>query len=266
MQRLISRRLETTKCNPYYTQFPPSLDVSSFAGPNRLSAKDFTENETKNIIQACKANNFTVTGALMAAAHLAFCELIQDGMKGNKDAKLKCECAIHAQRCCDPKPHEDYLGLFVYIFDELYMKYETGTDVNFWKVAQETTKEIQDIVKAEGYIINDTIMSETMKPRKLVDLVDREVFIRFSCCNFMSSFGSFNFGQNQEEQTYKLHESFVNNLSYSFPNTFSHFNHTANSKMTWSIVSDVSRVESRHAEKFASLCFGRFIEIARGLA
>jgi hypothetical protein len=80
--------LETTKCNPYYTQFPPSLDVSSFAGPNRLSAKDFTENETKNIIQACKANNFTVTGALTAAAHLAFCELIQDGVKGNKDAKL----------------------------------------------------------------------------------------------------------------------------------------------------------------------------------
>ncbi|CAB4011881.1 Hypothetical predicted protein [Paramuricea clavata] len=266
MQRFIARRLETTKCNPYYSQFPPSLDVSSFAGPNRLSAKVFTESETKNIIQACKANNCTVTGALTAAAHLAFCELIQDGMKGNKDAKLKCECAINAQRCCDPKPHEDYLGYFVYVFNELYMKYETGTDVNFWKMAQETTNEIHDFVKTEGYIINETIICETMKPRELVDQVDREVLIRFSCCNFISSFGSFNFDQNQEEQTYKLQECFVNSLNHGFAETFLHLNHTINGKMSWSIVSDVSRVESRHAEKFASLCFGRFIEIARGRA
>ncbi len=262
-QRMISR-LKTTKCNPYYTLFPPSLDVSSFAGRSRLSTKVFTENETKNIIQACKSNNCTVTGALTAAAHLAFCEVIQDGMKGDEDAKLKCNFAINAQRCCDPKPHEDYLGLFLYVYDELYMKYQPGADVNFWTVAQQATKEIQGIAKAEGYVILETVLCEAIKPREMVDLIDRETLIRLSTCNTISSLGSFNFCQNQEKQIYKLHESFLNVIFRGFTGTFLHHNHTINGKMTWSITSDTSMVESHHAEKFACLCFDRFIEIACG--
>ncbi len=263
LQRMISR-LKTTKWNPYCTLFPPSLDVSSFAGRNRLSTKVFTENETKNIIQACKSNNCTVTGALTAAAHLAFCELIQDGMKGNEDAKLKCNFAINAQRCCDPKPHEDYLGLFLYVHDELYMKYQSGADVDFWTMAQKATKEIQGFVKAEGYVILDTIFCEAIKPKEVVDLIDREALIRLSSCNVISSFGSFNFGQNQEKQTYQLHECFINAVCHGFPGTFVHHNHTINGKMTWSITSCTSIVESHHAEKFACLCFDRFIDIACG--
>ncbi len=263
LQRMISR-LKTTKCNPYYTLFPPSLDVSSFAGRNRLSTKVFTEKETKNIIQACKSNNCTVTGALTAAAHLAFCELIQDGMKGNEDAKLKCNFAINAQRCCDPKPHEDYLGVFVYVYDELYMKYQPGADVDFWTVAQQATKEIQDIAKAEGYVIFETVLCENMKPREIVHFIDRETLIRLSTCNTISSLGSFNFCQNQEKQRYKLRECFVDSITYGFPGTFHHHNHTINGKMTWSVTSGTSMVESHHAEKFACLCFGRFIEIACG--
>ena len=76
MKKMISRKFKTMEYNPYFAQFPPRLHVSSFAGPCRLNTKVFTENETKNILEACKANNCTVTGALAAAANLAFCELI----------------------------------------------------------------------------------------------------------------------------------------------------------------------------------------------
>ena len=262
-KRMISHELKTIKCNPYYNQFPPSLDVSSFAGPMRLNAKVFTENETKNILQACKANHCTVTGALTAAANLAFCDLIQDGMKKNNDLKLKWEFVINAQRCCDPKPHEDYLGLFVYSFDELCMKYKPGTDVDFWKLAQKTTKGIQDFVKAEQYVISETMFGETMKANEVLDLFDRDVVIRLSPCNFISSFGSFHFGTDQQEQTYTLNECFINDTGHGFPSTFTHFNHTINGKMTWQITHNASRVPIQHAEKFVSLCFGRFIEIAR---
>ena len=75
----------------------------------------------------------TVTGALTTPASLALCELIQDGIKDNEVAKIKWEFVANAQRFCDPKPHQDYLGFFVYTCDELYMKYEPSTDVVFGK-------------------------------------------------------------------------------------------------------------------------------------
>ena len=131
IKRMISKALQAMKWNPYYIQFPPDLHISSFAGPSRLMAKVFTEQETKNMVETCNRNHCTVTGALTVAAHLAFCELIKDGMEGDKGVKLKTEFAINAQRFCDPKPHEDYLGLFVYIFDEFYMSYHDGNDVDF---------------------------------------------------------------------------------------------------------------------------------------
>ena len=261
IQRMISRIPQTLKCNPYYIQFPPAPGKSSFVGPNRLSTKVFTETETKNIVQACKSNNCTVTGAVMATAHLAFCELIQDGMKGSNNTNLKCSFAIDAQRLCDPKPDEDYLGLFLYVVEELYMKYET-TAVDFWTVAQEATKKIHGLVKAERYVIQDSMIYETMKLREIVDLLDCKSLPRLSSGNFISSLGAFNFGQ--ETQTYRLYEIFVNTFTHGFPSIFSHFNHTINGKMSWSIVSDVSTVESDHAETFSSLCYHRFIEIAGG--
>ena len=263
IQRIISRMVHTMERNPYCTKFPPGPGKSSFVGPNRLSTKLFIENETKNIVQACKSNNCTVTGAVMATAHLAFCELIQDGLKRSNGTELKCGFAISAQRLCVPKPDEDYLGVFLYLADELYLNYGS-TAVDFWTVAREATEKIHGLVKAERYVIQDTMIFEAVKLREIINLLNCESLPRLSSSNFISSFGAFNFGQNEELQTYRLHEIFVNNVNHGFPDIFSHFNHTINGKMSWSIVSDVSTVESDHAETFASLCFERFIEIADG--
>ena len=194
----------------------------------------------------------------------SFCELVQGGMKKSEDVKLKWDSVMNAQRFCDPKPHEDYLGYFVYDFDEFSMKYVSGSNVDFWKVAQEAAKEIQDAVKAEQYVIRDTMLCETMKPNEMFDLFDHDKIIRFSSCNFISSYGSFNFGTDHQKQTYKLYECFINDASLGFPGTFWHFNHTINGKMTWQITHNASRVQFEHAEKFVNLCFGRFIKIARG--
>ena len=261
MKRMISKALQATKWNPYYIKFLPDLNISSFAGPSQLMTNVFTEKETKNIVEACKRNHCTVTGALTAAAHLAFCELIKDGMEGDKDVKLKTEFAINARRFCDPKPPEDYLGFIVYFCDEFYMMYQNGNDVNFWTVVQETTNKIHDYVKSERFVILETMKGKTMKAKDLVNLLDREMVIRLSSSNSISSFGCFNFGQNHQKQTYELHECFINALCHGFPATFVHLNHTINGKMTWQISYDASRIQAQHAEKFASLCFNRFINI-----
>ena len=140
MKKMISREFKTMEYNPYFAQFPPRLDVSSFAGPCRLNTKVFTENETKNILQACKANNCTVTGALAAAANLAFCELIQDGMKGGEGAKIKWGFVLDAKRRCEPKPHKEYMGSFVYVCLGPCMNYMSVANVDFGKLPVELRK------------------------------------------------------------------------------------------------------------------------------
>ena len=263
MKKMVSNYSKTMEYNPYYAQFPPSLDVSSFAGPSRLNTKVFTENETKNILQACKANNCTVTGALTAAANLAFCELVQDGLKGDDDAKIKWSFTLDAKRFCDPKPHEDYIGLFIYDSGDLFTNYETGiSDINFWNVARDTTKEIRDVVNAEGFITKETVLYNILKPNEAVELIDREASIRISSSNLVTSYGAFDIGISRNP--YRLHECFVTTTNQGFPLTFVHSNHTINGRMSWQIVHDSSRVENHHAQKFASLCFGRFVNIARG--
>ena len=242
MKKMISREFKTMEYNPYFAQFPPRLDVSSFAGPCRLSVKIFIENETKNILEACKANNCTVTGALTAAANLAFGKLIKDGKKGGGNEKIRWEFAINAKRRFEHKPHEEYLGFFVYVCNEPCMNYVTSTEVDFWKIARETTKEIQDGVKAKRYVTKETMLCHMMKPKEFVDLLDRELSIRSSVCNSISSLGSFHFGEDIQHQSYKLEEIFVNSVTHGIPNTFVHFNHTVNGKMCWQIIHDESRV------------------------
>ncbi|CAB4036458.1 Hypothetical predicted protein [Paramuricea clavata] len=163
MERLLGHFIEKKPNNPYHEQFPPNPHVPNSPIPSRLNVKVFTESETKNIIQACKANNCTVTGAITAAAHLAFCEPIQDDK--SKNLKLGSLFAINGRRFCDTKPHDDYLGYFVYDMQEFYMKYVAGSGVEFWKLAQETTQRIKEFVRKEAYVVEAMVISGIMKLR-----------------------------------------------------------------------------------------------------
>ena len=51
---------------------------------------------------------------------------------------LKSSFAVNGQRY-DPKPHEDYLGYFVHVNQDL--KYSGDTDV--WTLAQDTTRQVK---------------------------------------------------------------------------------------------------------------------------
>ena len=103
------------QCNPYCAKLTSRIDNSSFAPLCRLNIKVFTDDKTKKILQVCKANRRTVTGALAAAANLAFCDLIQDGQK-NQASGIKWQFAINAQRLCNPKPTWGSLCMLVMIF------------------------------------------------------------------------------------------------------------------------------------------------------
>ena len=257
-QKLSRRLAEKIPNNPYYGRFPPNIGASQLPIPSRLNVKVFTEDETKNIIEACKTNNCTVTGAITAAAHLAFCELIEE--EKLKDIMLKLSFAINGQRYCDPKRHKDYLGFFVYIYVDFYIKYLAGVTVDFWKLAQETTWEIKDIVKNEAFIAKNTVVSGLLKPTEQAELSTDEKLFPKSKTNSVSSFGSFSLCKRQHD-IYKLHECIINSLLHNLNCTFVHFNYTINGKMIWQIASNLT-VDSKKAEKFANLCFSRLSEMS----
>ena len=259
MEKCLNRLIQKKPNNPYLSQFPRNSEVST-AVPCRLNVKVFTENETKDIIQACKASDCTVTGAKAAAAHLAFCKLI------GPDQSLVSSLlfAINAQRFCDPKPHKEYLGYFVYDCENIYMKYLTGDTADFSKLAQETTQRIKDIVKKEAYVSDTTVVTGLLEPRELFNLwVSDALFVKGGC-NVMSSIGCFNFGNHQPEP-YVLHECFINALDHGLPYTFCHFIHTINGKMTWQIVSN-DAVHTKHMEKFVNLCFSMLSKMSQNVA
>ena len=66
----------------------------------------------------------------MAATHITFCKLLQDGRTNTKDLQLVHAIAINSQRHCKPKPFNEYVGNYfmAHPFEMDYAK-ENG---DFW--------------------------------------------------------------------------------------------------------------------------------------
>jgi hypothetical protein len=172
--------------------------------------------------------------------------------------------SINAQRFCDPKPPKEYLGYFVYGCENIYMKYLAGDTADVWKLAQETTQRIKDFVKKEACVAEATFVTGLLEPRELSNLSVSDDLFAKGGCNFISSFGCFNFGNHQPE-TYILHECFINPLIHGTAYTFLHFIHTINGKMTWQITTN-DAVHTKHGEKFANLCFSVLNKMSQNIA
>ena len=115
-----------------------------------LIYKVFSETHTSRIRNVCRSKGVTVTGALMAAAHKAFCKLIknQDLLIAKEQEELMHMFAVNGVRFCEPKPPPEYVGNFL-VYEMLPMSCNTN---DFWSMAQEATKQIHTIVRQGKYI------------------------------------------------------------------------------------------------------------------
>ena len=251
--------------NPFFVQFPPGMGPSaSFTPRSRLMYKVFSESETLKIEEACISNASTVTGALMAATHMAFCKLIQEGSLRDQDCKLEHWFPINARRDCYLKPPEKYLGQFT-LLHSLSLQYTEGAD--FWKLTREILRRIHSEIKEENHIKKSMATLHSFSAEELVDEMlgpsDRQTLTRLSSCNMVCSAASFEFRQEEKHYTYKLHECLYNSPIHGLATTFGHFIARVNGKMSWVILYDPSRVKQAEAKKFSSLCFKYFLEIDR---
>ena len=264
-KKVLRRALSHKKCNPFFAQFPPNPKPSVTPKSNMIF-KIFNENETSSIVKACRLNGCTVTGALMAANHLAFCKLLQDGGYSREDVLLEHNVAINGQRDCQPKLPKEYLGHFACV-QPLFIPYADDKS-DFWKLAQESTKRIQDdLLKEEKYAKETVALFDAFSPEEVLNEMfsplDLQDFVRLSACTGVSSAGSFDFREEQKEHRYKLHECLFNSLVHDLVNVFIHYNTTVNGKMSWVIKYDPSKVNSAQAQRFANLCFDYFSEMSQ---
>ena len=268
--KLISKNLfrylqSKVEPNPYFVQFPPSIGVSPSTTPRScLLYKVFSESQTLKIQKACKSNGSTITGALMAATHMAFGKLVQERSSSAKDYQLEHWIYMNAQQNHYPNPPEEYLGQLAFLHD---FTVEYTVEAEFWKLAQECTQRIENELKGERRITERMRLMDYFSPEELVDELlgpsDRQNLIRLSSCNMICNASFSEFRKQEKHYTYKLYECLYNSPIHGLAITFGHFNLTVNGKMSWVILYDSSRVREAEAKKFSSLCFKHFLAIDR---
>ena len=242
-----------------YERFPPSFSSKSDER-TRIIVKVFSEEETLKFVNICRSKRCTVTGALMAAVHIAFCRLLGEDFP--VPAQLENALAINVQRNCEPKPPEEYLGLYA-LGHSLSMPF-IKRDVDFWQFAEETTSMIQNTLNKEFHIkqalaIINAFSAEEMC-NELFSSSDPETIMRLSTCNIFSNLGSFDFGKEQHYK-YGVHECLFTGVIGKSAGTFIHAMTTVNDKLSWIISSSRSRVQEDKAQQFAKLCFNTLNEI-----
>ena len=202
----------------------------------------------------------------MAATHITFCKLLQDGCINEKDLELVHDFTINTQRHCKPKPSNEYLGNY-FLAHPFKMEY-TNENGDFWSLAGETTKRIHSEVDGKTYLTDNMAVFDSFSIEEIVNEIasprNREELIGLSMCNSVSSAGCFDFREQQKCHTYQLHECLFNSLIHGLPLAFVHFNATVNGKMSWVILYDPSKfMNVEHAESYANLCFDYFVEIGK---
>ena len=225
----------------------------------RLISKVFSVEETVELVRACKSNACTVTGALMAIIHMEFCKIL-DERRLLLPSQLEHYLAINAQRNCEVKPHEEYLGQY-YMRHHFFMPFAKQV-VDFWKFAKETTTSIHIDLNQEVHIKQHFARLNACNPEdicsKLMLVSDPDEIM--SPCNLLSNIGSFNFGKEQH-YIYDVDECLLNTQIEKLPGVFYHFITTVNDKLSWVISFNGSRIAEEIVQQFVNNCFNSLSEI-----
>ena len=214
----------------------------------------FSEQQTLQIRKMCKSKGVTVTGALVAAAHVAICKLVQSQNSTiPKEHKLIHRFAINGRRVCETKPPVEYLGHFV-LSDNLVF---SSNSEDFWSVAQEATEQIKNAISERKYVSTELAEFDIFSPREIIDdlhsPLDPKKKLKLFIESYISSVGAFTIDDNRTS-IYKLHECLYYSVPFGFATFATHFNTTVKGKMSWVIICS-KFVPQTIEEQLPKLCF-----------
>lgn len=248
--------LKTEKPWPFLT-IQPSVEARD------LLYKVFSERQTSQICKVCKSKGVTVTAALVAAAHKAFCKLTESqGSTMPQQELMLVLFAISGLHVCKPKLPVEYLGNYL-LTEALSISKNEG---DFWLIAEDATKQIRTIITEERYVSAQLAEFDIFTPSEVVNEIhsplDPKKKLKLFAGNYISSAGAFTFDDNSS-CSYKLHECVYYSLPFGFPSFCLHSNATVNGKMSW-VVTCSKHIPHTIEEQFASLCFETLLrEIAQ---
>ncbi|XP_046860938.1 uncharacterized protein LOC124454175 [Xenia sp. Carnegie-2017] len=253
-EQMVLYKLKKKALNPFYQKYPPlSLDTVLPESVERLEIKTFNEEETKTIVEACKANGCTVTGAITAATNLAFYQLLDE--KDKKMLNLETTFACNNRSYGNKKPQNDYLGLFIYVFS-YHMNYSQPDLHKFWTMAKENTIKLKQLVKIKAFVKEFTLMScSGFHPNTLVNLRLKDDSIWKSTSNAISNYGVFHIESSRGPSTnFKIENCYIHGIYHKADFLLRHNICTVNGKLTWMIRSDAT-ISDDHAQQMSHLCF-----------
>ena len=262
-KRKLRKFLSAKQRNPFFAEFPSNLTALS-RRTTKILHKVYSYAETSKIINACKRNKCTVTGAIMASAHMGLCKVLDTG-PNKGDVKFEHTFAINAKRFCKPPPPEDYLGHFALscqvILDHVNEEQE------FWQLAQKLTAQIHSSLKDEEFIHQHIKTCRSFNSKEQLNEIlspsDLGELNRISFCCGNSSAGSFNFNEGATDLVHELDYCMYWNLVHRVIGVFFSYNVTVNGKMSWVLAYDSSRVSDEHTERISKWCFESLLKLSQ---
>ena len=254
-EQMVLYNVKKKATNPFYQKYPPlSLDTVLPESVERLEMKTFNEEETKMIVKACKANGCTVTGAITAATHLAFYQLLDE--KDKKILKLETAFPLNNRSYGNKKPEGEYLGLFLYYCSYDRMIHSQPDLHKFWTMAKENTAKLKQLVKNKTFVNGFTLMSSSgFDPNTQMKIVFNKENVWKSTSNTISSYGVFHIESSRGPSAiFKIENCYIHALAHELDCLFRHHICTVNGKMTWMIRSDAT-ISDDHAQQMSHLCF-----------
>ena len=233
---------------PYrFLTIQPSVEVRD------LLYKVFSERQTSQICKVCKSKGVTVTAALVAAAHKAFCKLTEGKGSTPPQQEVTHAFAISGLRVCKPRPPVEYLGNYL-LTEALSISKNEG---DFWLIADKATKQIRTIIVEGRYVSLQLAEFDVFTPSETINELqsplDPKKKLKLFTGNYISSAGAFTFDDNST-CFYKLHECVYYSLPFGFSSFALHSNVTVNGKMSWVITCN-KFVPHTVEKQFARLCF-----------
>ena len=130
--------------NLYLASYPP-VSIRDPAAPDKTSVlyREYSLEETRGLIKACKMVNCSVHGAITAALHIAMAKILHKGKAETSldPLYLKSSCNVDIRKECRPEIGSSEFVLCVSSFrTEIEV---SPRDNDFWKFAQHCARQVQ---------------------------------------------------------------------------------------------------------------------------
>ena len=253
--RKLMRLLTSGGKHPYFDSTAAAIEEDpTVPQVSSLVPLEFTQEETSNIVRACRARNTTVNGALHAAAFLAFMRFLP----GKSPKKVKTSCPVNLRRhLSDLKDHkQDSLGVFVSLC-EIKLNpnpiLEETSDV-FWALVKDTNKQIKKSIETLAYAKDLKYMSIFMSAiqradLKIGDLLINEDHYGREGCFLLTNMGKCDYLTRSENCYFKLAGRYGGSSDQRFGAILTHNLNTFNDRIYWTIIYSKHIIKTEKVEE-----------------